>query len=522
MALWIYISISIDKLPAWTNFWQSSLPKELNALHLTTLFQDSLTEFDTEVNNIGETAANRLIECGASLSLAAALGERPRQHIDTVSRDIPETMESDNIAKAVREIAHMATFYPKQLSDLGMRCEGVLSGGVITAKTEKQQRIAALRVFGFTAFYAFRHVEHSTVLITRTLLSLLLMVRTRYRDIGEYQTSRTAGSEELLTNDTSQIGAALNTKDDLIPLILDVIAKCPTTSDNIQLDGTAKERLLELRISKPRSGKRWMELKSTLGEGILLAGSPLAWGALPISRSPFLQFDILPAVEHGTDDEFSQLKDLLLSTKFSWLKTMCSRFGGLVLRFKTLDPNLGLAEWQALQGEVSETVERAFGGLSLLREAAAESSAKRGHAGQALPMLLDYLPQPEELSEQARRMRDMLVTSIRDAILQLGEEDEMGDWDAELGLMKEALDKASDKFLEAYRSSLNEGKVSEECAVNITRVRLRRATDMFCEIVLDIWKSAFLSSSAEKEGGFCAQAERIKSDLVPAFTKIFF
>jgi len=71
-----------------------------------------------------------------------------------------------------------------------------------------------------------------------------------------------------------------------------------------------------------------------------------------------------------------------------------------------------------------------------------------------LPTLLCYLPQPEELSEQARKMRDMLVTSIRDTILQLDEEGEMGDWDAELRLMKEALDKASDKFLAAYRSSL--------------------------------------------------------------------
>jgi len=164
----------------------------------------------------------------------------------------------------------------------------VLSDSVFTAKTEKQQRITAVRVFGFTAFYAFRHVDPSHALENMTLLSLLLMIRTRYRDMGKYQASRTAGREELLTNDTSQIGAALNTKDDLIPLLLDVMAKCPTTSDNIQLDGTAKERLPETRISKPRPGKRWMELKSMLGEGILLAGSPLAWGALPISRSPFL------------------------------------------------------------------------------------------------------------------------------------------------------------------------------------------------------------------------------------------
>jgi len=87
-----------------------------------TLFQDGLAEFDTEVDNIGETAAKRLIECGTSLSFAASLGERPQQHI-TVSRDISETTESENIAKAVRGIAHMATFYPKQLSNLGMRCE---------------------------------------------------------------------------------------------------------------------------------------------------------------------------------------------------------------------------------------------------------------------------------------------------------------------------------------------------------------------------------------------------------------
>ncbi|KAK3386481.1 hypothetical protein B0H63DRAFT_540380 [Podospora didyma] len=67
-ALWVYASITIAKLPAWSNFWQT-LPEHLDILSVPDLpkqFQASLSDFNVSVNAISSARLQRLKDFATS------------------------------------------------------------------------------------------------------------------------------------------------------------------------------------------------------------------------------------------------------------------------------------------------------------------------------------------------------------------------------------------------------------------------------------------------------------------------
>jgi len=509
MALWVYASISIDKLPAWSNYWHSQPPlvKVFRDAELPRHFQDSLGQFDTKLNDISTAAYQRLKECSDSFSFVDKLQGEPEYNPDEVKLN---KMFIEEYKDSIQEILDMAIKSPDKLASTVKEYERHMTGGIWSPTTEEQHREASCRVFrNLVSLY-----DGPGVMGHMVTIQLATILTTAFNRLGEMALYE--GFKPIFPD----MGDNLPEKDAL-DLITEHLCQTSTEPSRFQLESipVGDEELGQNILHLMRRGKRWKLLKDILGQGVVLVGG----GSTLTPRHPLLRLDIPAIVELGTDDEFSQLTEII-NTRCSWLKDTCSKLERIVERMKAeLASEGALEEPLSPRKEILETVQNVFGEPLQRAQALTMNSSFGGEiVAVALSMLVESLPRRSALNEKSKALWDMLVDSTRESMLNPVEERNGSHSTAtqhiNVGIRK-TLDEVSEKFLEKYRFSMNEEVDSWRYGVGIMRARVVRAMDLFSKSLSHMMS---LAESSATEGGATSltHLEEINFDWAEAFEDI--
>jgi hypothetical protein len=336
-ALWIYVSIAISRLHAWTDFWDNSqdiIPFVTKKPILQSL-KHGIENFDTNFRTAYKPIQDSLERLGDFTDGLALI----KADIDP-SDLIKETPAS--MYRFVRE-----TLVPLKLDDCISKYDEILTGGMLSANTkEKQRQAAAQRFFIFASIdwmSCFTGAGEDESIHRETYLALNEMARDRLVKTMLYEI------------------ATKSDKDDEEEL--DEVELDEEELDEEELDEEKfnEEELKKIKafVKSLRSGKRWTEITDLLGYGAIYLKGLLDM----ISPEEALsKLDIPSVISEGKDDEFELLKHAL-STRFQWLPEFCSQIESIVPMIQEAESlrNTDKEKTMSLAKQITERVAEVFG-----------------------------------------------------------------------------------------------------------------------------------------------------------------
>ena len=286
-ALWVYASITIQKLPPWTDFWHN-LPGFVAIVaqeNLPRLFQDSLTNFDEGLQKIEDAAENRLRELDTPSDFDFVRSLKPRTsgrgHTGTLDK-----LHMDEIELCITSYTN-----PARYPDMIGKYKKKLREALWFPQTKEGQTAATFFVFGDLIQTASDMLSNKKIGIVVRKRQMQMAL---YRRLGDSLSESGLAEEQYFNSLPSQPSASY------LLVHLD--------------DSPIKEPIpAEFMAQNLRSGKRWTQISDILGPGILLAGNSFLFVPMPL-----LVLDIATIVGLGSDDEFDLLRELL-RRKDLWL-----------------------------------------------------------------------------------------------------------------------------------------------------------------------------------------------------------
>jgi hypothetical protein len=340
-ALWVYSSIAIRNLPAWSNIWgalQERWPL-LSARRVAEQFESNLAAFDTTT----ELKIEPLYEAFNVFNELCCAG---RELYDEFASAPPD----DQPIRSDEESALYRSVLSDQLNNLGLNIDSHQAACLLdTEFEEKQKKRMSILAFTFLANVNWtgnmsesKGIQDAIQNGELCLSYLMDRVTRRRRDISLADSIiKFAAKRAIAPEDAVEVVA---TGSHLI-------------AAGRGLDLNSHSNL----ASAIRSGRRWKELKDLFGAEIILLGSP----AQLFNLSPSTLLDIPRAVRNASDSQFSQLKQLL-STKFGWLKDTCAKLNEVFVMIQTLR-NENDEEPNAISNKIQSRIHAAFGDTSFVQ-----------------------------------------------------------------------------------------------------------------------------------------------------------
>ncbi|WAO88872.1 Hypothetical protein NCS54_00623600 [Fusarium falciforme] len=385
-ALWIFASVFISKLPAYTDFW-NHLPQQVDFFRRGPRknMRKSLADLDTDLLLSSDDTFSRkrkLLRHLFSGTLRETSGQDDSRFL---WRDMRSTTP-----QGIAELEHISASPLGDLADRARLYEQHEAERVMIPKTREQRNEAAHRFFGGllsmtespviqneASFYQPDGSARPSSLCFMVLFSIFIHRipgRCAYH-AGKYAELPAAGWNNM----NFQL--------------------CEVHKVQSGLDG-AEECI--------KRSHRWLNLASLLGDGAYLMG-----GTRKVDRHPFL--DVEYVIDHGTEGDFSRLRRLL-SRNGSWIRAICVELNGLAQALIQISDTDQLAKVRPFQRLLYRKCRSAFaeivsseGGakLTLLQQLGLEHMKRT---------LLDLLPPSSEVEEGRRWVRNTFKLAILEAI----------------------------------------------------------------------------------------------------------
>ncbi|KAH7268579.1 hypothetical protein B0J15DRAFT_592105 [Fusarium solani] len=381
VALWIYASIIISKIPSWTNFWEN-LPWSIDIFRESGFlkrFSDSLDTFDVEGCKASTSAFNSKKTVFQRLSF---LDQLPPHENDPEDQDFIEKLWArilTNTPEGVEQLRYVLSDNSSGSTDGVAQYELDEAGRVFLPKTEEDQKAAIHKVFDILLSLRKIPIDRDEVVeheAFQWLVSVIEVFQLRL-GLGDHENSTSTGQ--------SAHGPA-------------------TARHHMHPPIPSRPELREyMRTPKCiRASKRWKELAHVLGDGILLTGKG--------DNNIHCFLDIATVVECGQDAEFSRLKRLL-QAKGSWLKSICAKLSGLVQALRELPyPTQDLERTRDFCRQVHIATSDIIGEAVL--PDIDDSSDRRLVSMYLLLVRHGFMPSRSEVSERHRITWDILAESI--------------------------------------------------------------------------------------------------------------
>ncbi|KAF5703306.1 hypothetical protein FMUND_13053 [Fusarium mundagurra] len=299
LALWVYVCITVGKLPSEANFWRN-LPNELRAFRggLPKKFRESFDGFNNSLQ------INMKIEMGSKARFLQQLhsGQQSQESRDTPASDIDHDhflwqSMLDRTAQGIPEICHLNSGESTTFRDRAREYEQIEAERLFLPTDEKHFKRVAENSFG-------------------TILALARM------PIRSQQTLPIGGGR-VLRPSFLRLQAELHR-------FMGRLSSCilPRGAPFIYLG----EFPFLLHGVDDMHLARWQELGNMMGGGIFLIGNTANQHARKSSHA-FL--DIATVTDTGTDVQFLRLKRLLQQNG-SWLRQVCGQLNGLAQAMKQI------------------------------------------------------------------------------------------------------------------------------------------------------------------------------------------
>ncbi|KFY04686.1 hypothetical protein V491_09282 [Pseudogymnoascus sp. VKM F-3775] len=456
MALWVYTSISIGKLPAWSNFWQT-LESRWSFLSKDCIqdFQSSLTSFDENIANTMKYFSGCMDRCREYTSLVL----NHQEHNDLADSDSAESDSDDDIFIDAEMYEFHELLLSKNMDKALVAMDKEISGGVLIVQSEQQRREASIRMFFVLAQIdwngSISRSQHGDPVDQFDPLysDLLQLISARLKQIELYNLFVKVSDAIGVDQDDS------NSYEKVTQMIYLHIQNCICSKE--------LEAMLQIE-SILRSGKRWKELSDLLEtEEVILIMNPL----LSPAKDAVIQLDISTVVESGNDDEFTRLKHLLV-TRCLWIRETCSMLKGLVqmlMKLKEADQH----DAKTLLKSIEQRITTAFGDRSAIDREVKEQIFTTGQYPQIALVLYCLSPKAEAKDESKNAawhdfFSDVVehLTSFQSTTKELDEEN----FGSEI---KEMLYEATDKFL-----------AKEQDETGHMKLWIRRAIDLVMDATI--------------------------------------
>ncbi|KAL2672729.1 hypothetical protein Neosp_013443 [[Neocosmospora] mangrovei] len=239
-----------------------------------------------------------------------------------------------------------------------------ITGGVLTAQTASQKRLASTRAFAALAIIDWRR---------RPVVTWDPMAPIE-------------GDMDLLESFARKVCqrlASMHYYDECTgPLSVGPPVEAFVASQTVKEGSITAMQTLGDRVQcLIRRGRRWRELVNMVGLGVILIHDPLRH-----FRSDLQTFYIPSIVENGSDRQFTRLKEII-PTRLQWLTETCAKLGGLVPML-TAASTMEQKNATAIQDGIQKTVTAAFGNRSSVEEALLNNWAQQDVFQQRLTELL--------------------------------------------------------------------------------------------------------------------------------------
>ncbi|KAH7066368.1 hypothetical protein BKA63DRAFT_524243 [Paraphoma chrysanthemicola] len=361
IALWIYASVAIGKLSAWTDFWGTALKTHPIMTKQVILegFANSEREFHVgfekatksflssamQLQNMEQTLDD--LQCGGCEQNDTVQPEKlPEATKDCEGCEENSTVSLDALQEAMREL-----FTPGFLKQRLVEYDTSTTGGLFTAETEEKQvdaaamRFQMLRSIDWTSGFTVKENNILLSLNRELLLCFISMVEGRLMDMHNSRSFQT-----FLERHSKEHCEGSITLEYLIRRYFESSQKPADKKDEKDFTGKC--------IKSAVLGKRWIDIADLLGavEAVLIGGIY----DMPSVKAPDPTLNLLAIIEFGTAKQFEGLKSLL-RTEMQWLKAICSRLQGIlpmILELASLqetDRLRGLALSEQIQGKIFET-----------------------------------------------------------------------------------------------------------------------------------------------------------------------
>lgn len=459
MALWVYASISIGKLPAWSNFWQileSRWP--FFSKDFIQDFQSSLASFDENIANTKKYFSGFIHLFREYVSPLIS----HQEHNDS------DDCDSDDDAIFVDAETYE---FRKLLMSINMHSVLVamdkqISGGVLIVQSEQQQKEASIRMFLVLAHTdwngSISRPQHRDPIdqFDPLYLDLLQLVSARLGQIELYN---------LFVKFSDKIGVDQDDSDEndsyekVIGMFCLHIRKrtCSARSEVLETISQIQSHL--------RSGKRWKELSDLFeAEEVILIMNPL----LSPTRDAVIQLDISRVVEGGNDDEFTRLKHLLI-TRCPWIRETCSRLKGLVQMLTELK-EANQHDAKTLLKAIEQRIRAVFGDRSVIDQEVEKQILTTDHLHLQILLVL-YCLSPEAEANDGPKIaawHDFFNGVLQYLVSFLSTTTELAEEDFSSKL-KGMLYRATDGFLAKQKDK-----------TGYMKLRIRRAIDLIMDVTI--------------------------------------
>jgi hypothetical protein len=363
-ALFVYTSISISKLPAWSEFWSQmessyySFPRETLMASLTTL--DALDGLLKSHENKMATSNARLLGFHEAFQ---ALDPRhdPNKSIDSDAHSDSDSDSLEDFCRFMRELRD------GKIDEMIEMADKEITGGLLLAKTPEE--VARRRSDAFFELATFnwekglpRSNEKPASDEDHLHSRFLAQIRTRLKAFFIHITMK-EGIKRLTTLGYSETRARSVTKQETLEII------SPSGAGN-HMKSCEKSSEFE---DKMREGARWAELVDLIGVDEILLYSKLP--DLFISGSALQTLDISTVVNGGTDQEFRHLKKILQSPTHLWVKETCLELHGVLKMIVEAD-TMRISNWAeslTLAQQIEARVTKVFGSRSFVLDLSGKS-----------------------------------------------------------------------------------------------------------------------------------------------------
>ncbi|RMJ13455.1 hypothetical protein CDV36_006905 [Fusarium kuroshium] len=335
-ALWVYCSIAVRGLPAWTNIWET-VQLGWPFIQVETMaqqFHKSATAFNNNLSDTWESIIDSRVRFHDYYRLQFLLQkgvdyktEGKLDFTECTSPEFRKCLELNTLDDWLNEYDQRST------------------GGLLSAQTTMQKRRASTRAFATLAMIDWRRKPVLPWDCTKSIAGEWDLLQSFAERVF-----RRLANMQVYTKYAQQCPAGTTPEEFLLSFVASQ-GSTPTP----QTSGDRMKNLI-------RSARRWNELQDIVGLEVILIHDTVR-----DPRCDLQTFYIPSIVENGSDRQFTHLKEII-PTRLQWLAEACVELRGLVHMLKTASTTEG-ENATVIQDQIQTMITAAFGSRSSVEEA---------------------------------------------------------------------------------------------------------------------------------------------------------
>ncbi|RSM01369.1 hypothetical protein CEP52_008582 [Fusarium oligoseptatum] len=358
-ALWVYCSIAVRGLPAWTNIWET-VQMGWPFIQVETMaqqFHKSATAFNNGLSDTWESIIDCRVRFHDYYRLLSTLCPGSEKGVDYKTEGKLDLAECTNpeFSKYLKA---------NRLDDWLNEYDQLSTGGLLSAQTTMQKRRASTRAFARLAMMDWRRKPVLPWDRTKSIAGDWDLLQSFAERVF-----RRLANMQVYTKYAQQCPAG-TTPEEFLWSLMASQGSTPTP----QTSGDCMKNLI-------RSARRWNELQDMVGLEVILIHDTL--------RDPgcdLRTFYIPSIVENGSDRQFTRLKEII-PTRLQWLAEACVELRGLV-DMLTAALTTEQEDATVIQDQIQTMITAAFGSRSSVEEAVLSGWHQQGILKEGVAALL--------------------------------------------------------------------------------------------------------------------------------------